>query len=238
MNLLLLQPSEASESGTFVVNGLRARHILQVLGKREGDTLRVGVLNGKCGIGKVLSVREDSLLIGELNLSTQPPPPAPIQLVLALPRPKAVGRLLQSVTEIGVKKIVLLNSTKVEKYYWSAHQLRQENLLNHMVMGLEMCKDTILPELRVERLFRPFIEDTLKGWLGNSSGYVAHPSGEALIPSRAFTKSQNCIAIGPEGGWSDFEVEMFRQAQFKVVHFGERILSCETAVPTILSQFL
>lgn len=238
MNLLLLDPNERLDAETFCVDGRKAQHIQAVLGKRPGDLIKLGLLNGKCGTGQILSSENNKIVIGQLELPHLPPAPAPIQLILAMPRPKVLGRILEAATELGVKQIVLINAAKVEKCYWSAHQLKVEHFEKHLIQGLELCKDTVVPEVRLERLFRPFIEDHLAQWLVNSRGIVADASGEDFPMLKAQISAPLCLAIGPEGGWTEFELRLFRQRDFSVMRFGERTLSCEAAVPAFISRLL
>jgi len=232
MNLLLLDPEQSLADGRFQITGARAKHVQKVLRKKIGDTIRVGLLGGKCGYARIVESSADGLSLGDLELSMPPPVPSRVRLILALPRPKVAGRLLENITELGVKDVVLVNSSKVESSYWSAHQLKTENIKQHLLAGLEISRDTILPQVSLKRSFRAFIEDDLPGWAGNHLKILAHPNGEDLQHHPATTGL--CLAVGPEGGWSDFEVDLFKEHGFQTVRFGSRVLSCETAVPALL----
>src|SRR5512138_2696984 len=105
MNLLLLEPEELGEDGTTRLHGRRARHVREVLGAASGARIRVGVVGGRMGEGEVLSAGEDALLLAA-RLDQEPPPPAPLQLLIAIPRPKILRRVLQAVSSLGVKRVV------------------------------------------------------------------------------------------------------------------------------------
>jgi 16S rRNA (uracil1498-N3)-methyltransferase len=94
----------------------RLNHIQTVNNACIGDELRVGLVNGKIGKGIITSLDNNACIL-DITLVSSPPPALPITLLLALPRPKMLKRILQTSAAMGVKKIVLLNSYRVEKSF-------------------------------------------------------------------------------------------------------------------------
>jgi RsmE family RNA methyltransferase len=170
----------------------------------------------------------------DVLLEREPPPPLPGLLVLALPRPKVLRRVIRSVTALGLKRLVLLNAFRVEKSYWSSPVLAPDSLRQEMVAGLEQARDTVFPEILLRPLFKPFVEDELSGLAGESLCLVAHPGAAEACP-RAVTRPVT-LAVGPEGGFIPYELETLGNAGFSQVHCGDRILHVETAIPTLLSR--
>jgi RsmE family RNA methyltransferase len=198
-----------------------------------GDELKVGLLNDRIGTGTVILLDRTSLEM-DVRFERQPPAALPVTLLLALPRPKALRRVIRSATALGVKRIVLLNAYRVEKSYWSSPSLGAASLKEQMVAGLEQSRDTVLPEVLFKRLFRPFVEDELPALITDTLAIVAHPAAAAACPRNAGCAVT--LAIGPEGGFIPYEIEKFAAAGFVVVHCGERILGVETAVPALLAR--
>lgn len=235
MNLLLLLPEDRLENGQFRIDGRRFRHIGEHLKLDLGATLRAGLLDGQLG-----SARIESLQTQSLNVSFTPikPPPAPtdIILLLALPRPKMLKRILIDITTLGIKRLVLLNSYKVEKSYWSTPELHASLLHEKLLLGLEQAGDTQLPQLQLEKRFKPFMEDRLPALCQDRLNLLAHPGDYPTVPCAI--QQPAVVAIGPEGGWTDYERDCFLQAGFACRSLGERILRVETAVPTLLGRLL
>ena len=102
-------------------------------------------------------------------LDRQPPPRPGVDLVLAVPRPKALRRILAAAASLGVDRLVLLAAARVEKSYLASPVLRPERLRKHLLDGLEQAQDTVLPEVHLEPRFRPFIEDRMDALLGPAS---------------------------------------------------------------------
>lgn len=198
-----------------------------------GDELCVGVLNGKIGTGKVTHL-DQALLEMEVTLDQQPPAPLPLTLVLALPRPKVLRRVLRAVSAMGVKRIMLLNCFRVEKSFWRSPALASDAIQEQLVLGLEQAKDTVLPEVLLRPLFKPFVEDELPGLVKGTRPLLAHP--KAAEPCPRELKSAATLVIGPEGGFIQYELDKLIGCGFTAVQMGERVLSVETAVPALISR--
>jgi 16S rRNA (uracil1498-N3)-methyltransferase len=234
MNLILLFPDDFFDQADRVrLQGRRLKHVLTVHRAAMGDELCVGMLNGNIGTGRVILLTE-SLLELEVRFDQQPPAALLLTLVLALPRPKVLRRVLRSASAMGVKRIVLLNCFRVEKSYWQSPFLESDAIKEQLVLGLEQAKDTVLPEVLLRPLFKPFVEDELPGLIKGTLPLVAHPGASAPCPRNM--KSAATLAIGPEGGFIQYELDKLVQCGFTAVQMGERVLNVETALPALISR--
>jgi len=180
----------------------------------------------------VLRLDERELVI-RASLTEAPPARPGIDLLLALPRPKALRRILPSAASLGVDRIVLVNAARVEKSYFDSAVLAPEAMRELLILGLEQARDTRLPDLLVRKRFRPFVEDELDSLWPGAARFVAHPAAEAAAsggPERAV------VAIGPEGGWVPFEIELLRARGFTPFTLGPRPLRVEVALPYALGM--
>ncbi|HLT31345.1 MAG TPA: 16S rRNA (uracil(1498)-N(3))-methyltransferase [Myxococcaceae bacterium] len=237
MNLLLLQPEDFREDGTVHLTGRRAAHAREVLRAQEGSSLRVGRRDGQVGRATVLANDVDGLHL-DICLESPPPPRAGVTLILAIPRPKALKKVLPAVASLGVDRVFLVNAARVEKSYFDSHVLRPESVETLFGLGLEQARDTVAPELHLRPRFRPFVEDELPGRLdGVPLRLLPHPTAEQplqALPQRPWGPA--ALAIGPEGGWVPFEVDLLSRQGFLPVSLGPRILRVEVAVPLLLGQ--
>ncbi|MNF66187.1 16S ribosomal RNA methyltransferase RsmE [compost metagenome] len=233
MNLLLLEDADFIAADRARLTGRRLKHLHDVHRAEAGDSLRVGHLGGLMGQGRLLHLAADC---AELEVSLDQPPPAklPITLLLALPRPKMLRRVLQTVAAMGVPRLVLLNSYRVEKSFWQTPFLEPAAIREQLILGLEQARDTVLPEVIIEKRFKPFVEDRLPQIAADTLGLVGHPGDHPPCP-RAVERPIT-LAIGPEGGWIPYEVEKLREAGLTPVQLGERILRVETAVTALLAR--
>ena len=241
MNLLLLRQGELGPDGTARLTGRRLLHAQEVLKAQRGDALRVGVLDGELGTGEVLSL-DPAALVLRVSLGAQPPPRAGVDLLLALPRPKALKKILPALASFGAGRIVLLNAARVERSFFSSPVLEPAALEELLCLGLEQARDTRLPEVMLRERFRPFVEDELDAlFAGQPVRLLAHPGAPPLrsvLPARppaaAAPAAPLLLAIGPEGGWVPFELALLGARGFAPVSLGARPLRTEVAVSALL----
>ena len=233
MNLVLLLPEDLVAPDRARLMGRRLAHVREVHRAAVGQDLAVGLLGGAMGRGRVVHLDAEVLEL-ELSLDQPPPPKLPLTLVVALPRPKVLNRVVAAAASLGAARLVLLNAWKVEKAYWASPRLSPESLRQQLLLGLEQAKDTVLPELRLARLFRPFVEDELPGLLEGGTGLLAHPGSGEGAP--AVLAAPITLAIGPEGGWVEAEVQSLLRAGLQPLDLGPRILRTETALAALVGR--
>lgn len=234
MNLLLLFKDDfINNAGRIRLEGRRFRHVFDIHRPSVGDELRVGLVGGLVGTGRIILLKDTSLEM-DVSLFNAPPAALPLTLILALPRPKVLRRILLSVTAMGVKQIILFNSFRVEKSFWQSPVLQPENIQRQLILGLEQARDTILPEVLLRPLFKPFAEDEMPSLIKDTLLLVADPGAKEPCP-RAVGQPVT-LAIGPEGGFIQYEIDKLISCGFHAVHLGERILNIEAAVPALISR--
>jgi 16S rRNA (uracil1498-N3)-methyltransferase len=218
MQLLLLQPGD-------LLSGSRYRVRREI----AGEEIVVGVIDGRVGTGRVVERGSDFTDL-DVTLDREPPLPLPLTLILALPRPKVLNRVIASAASMGIKRIFLINSWRVEKSYWKSPKL--QHLRDQAILGLEQARDTVMPQIETRRLFRPFVEGELGSFKGRK--LVAHPYADRECP-RGIDEPVT-LAIGPEGGFIDEEIASLKRIGFEAVSVGPRILRVETAVASIVGR--
>lgn len=239
MNLILLFNEDfvagAPElaGGRVALVGRRCEHMRAIHRAALGDELCVGVADGRIGRGRVIAL-EESRVEMDVVLDREPPAALPVNLVLALPRPLVLKRVLISATAMGVKKIFLIQANRVERSFWNSKVLRDGELEKPLILGLEQAKDTMIPDVQLRTRFRPFVDDELPSIIKGTRALVAHPEGIEECP-RAVSGPVTLV-MGPEGGFVPFEIERLETSGCSVVHLGERILRVETALPALLAR--
>jgi 16S rRNA (uracil1498-N3)-methyltransferase len=176
VNLLLLEADQLRGTRA-VLSTIQARHARDVLRVVPGQDLRVGMLDGPRGVGRVVRI-DDSL---ELECAFEPhlPPVPDIDVLLALPRPKVMRRLWAQLAALGVGHIILTNAARVERNYFDTHVLEPALYRPLLVEGLQQAQDTRLPRVSIHRRFRPLVEDELDALSPSDLRFAAHPSTDA-----------------------------------------------------------
>jgi RsmE family RNA methyltransferase len=232
VNLLLLRDEDFTGPQTVRLTGRRARHAHEVLRASDGASLRVGRLGGMVGLGEVLRA-EPELLELLVSLTDPPPPRARVDLLLAVPRPKALKKVLPAAASLGVGRVVLVNAARVEKSYFDSKVLAPSFVEELLVLGLEQARDTVPPQVLVRDRFRPFVEDELPSLFAGARKLLPHPTAPEPMPMLD-AGAPAVFAVGPEGGWVPFEVELLEAAGFQPFTLGPRVLRVEVCVPYLL----
>ena len=237
MNIILFNHEEVQQA-TITVTDHRARHIIKTLRAKTGDTLITGEINGPKGTSRVQHIDKQTVSFDTITHNQQQSRPG-IDLIMALPRPIMLKRVLAQVATFGVNHLFIINSNRVEKSFFSSSILQSEKIERRLLDGLEQASATALPTVSIHTRFRPFIEDVLPEQMTNySHTALAHPNARDalhdIIPHN--TTGHILLVIGPEGGWVEYEVSQFAALGIASFGMGERILRVDSVVPALLSQ--
>ena len=239
MNLILVEPSAVGGDGTVRLSAAQSAHVLDVLKAAQGSVVRVGVIDGATGLGAIASVTGRCV---ELRCEFETIPERPrVDLLLALPRPKVLRRLWSHVAALGVGQVILTNAEKVERDYFGNHLLHEDVYRPLLIEGLQQARDTRLPRVSIHRRFRVLVEDHLDGLCPDARRIVAHPvaprTGGASVAAAlaGIGTGRVLLAVGPEGGWNDFELALLESRGFARVGMGPRTLSTTTACIALLA---
>lgn len=241
MNRILFERGEITD-GVATFGGARAEHILGVLHGEVGQVLKTGEVDGMIGTGEIVEIiRGEEGLQMKVSVCHDRQSLRPwVDLVIAPPRPRVMKRLLPQLAAMGVGRIVLVGAKKVEKDFWGATLLKEETYRPLLIDGLMQAGTSILPEVVVRRAFRKFLAEELDVMLAEGRRIVAHPYGadrkdESASPSRP---RRVVLAVGPEGGWTDDEVELLESKGFERYSLGARILRTDTATIALLARLM
>jgi RsmE family RNA methyltransferase len=227
MNLLLFESNEIKGDDTVCFQDRRSEHIIKILGCKTGDIIRAGMINGPVGNGEIVSILgkdENAEVVLRFSAQDAQPERPAFDLIMGMVRPIMLKRLLAQVASLGVGRIFLINSNRVEKSFFESGILEDENYRAYLIQR-----------------FRPFIEDLIPTIANKYSRMlVAHPEAGQSLRQVIGTeiRGRTLLAVGPEGGWVDFEVQKFIEQTFKPVTMGSRVLRTDTAVVALLSQLM
>ena len=237
MNILLLPEIEKGQTCLTLTEVSQIKHVQQVLELETGDRLKVGSLQGNLGSAVIEAVSDTQLKLTDITLDIPPPSKLDLTVILALPRPKVLRRLIMDMTAIGVREIILVNSYRTDKSYWQSPMLAR---IDEFVReGLQQGVDTIPPVIQLKKRFKPFVEDELSQWSISHTMVVAHPY--STLSFNQFieqTGLPQVLCIGAEGGWIEYEVGLLQDHGCQAVTIGQRILRTEAAVNALCGRYL
>ena len=237
MNLLLVEPGEVGEGATVVLTDRRAEHLRRIIGVTVGQTVRAGIVGAGIGTAEVTSDDGTTMTL-RLALTAAPSLPLPIELILAIPRPKVLTRVIETAAAFGVARIDLTNAWRVDKSYLASPRLADAALSYALRFGAEQGATTHIPPLTIHDRFMGLLDAR---WPTATAGtpvtrLLAHPNAPPI--EQAAMTWPLAIAIGPEGGWIQREIDTFVERGFTPVSIGGPILRVEAALSATLGQLL
>ncbi len=241
MNIIFLFKKDQVKNKIYKISDERFRHINEVLKSDEEDILEVGFLNGPKGSARVIKLNENFIELEIINLKEISAAEYNIDLICALPRPQTLKKILPTIATIGVRKLHLIRANRVEKSYFQSPLVSSEKQFPYLLEGLSQGKLTRMPEVTIHNKFRPFFENYLPEAESSENNpalkVVAHPDTEQTFYDFVNNDVKRIIvAIGPEGGWVPFEIELMERQGFSLVNISNSILRVETAVTASLAQ--
>ena len=235
MNLILIEPHELAGELATLRDG-RATHIRQVLHGRPGATVRIGLLDGPRGVGTITALDDEFI---ELRCAWEQdiPPALRVDLLLALPRPKVMRRLWAQLAALGTGRLALTNAAKVERNYFDTHVLEEATYRPLLLEGLQQAQDTRLPLVSIHKQLKPLVEDRLDELFPHTLRLLADPAARETVHDRipAGFAGRVLLAVGPEGGWTAFEQDLFARQDFVGIGLGPRTLRTDTACVALLA---
>lgn len=241
MNLLLVEPGELEDGDTVRLSDRRAAHLRAVLGAGVGSRVRAGILGGGTGTAEVIADDGTALEL-RLAIAEPPRPPLPIELVLAVPRPKVLSRTVEIAAAFGIERIALTNAWRVDKSYLASPRIAPPALAHAARLGAEQGATTHVPPIAVHRRLMELLDAR---WPAGgteptapaTTKLIAHP-GAPFLETAVTGAGPITLAIGPEGGWIAREVDTFVARGFAPVSLGAAILRVEAAVAAALGQLV
>lgn len=237
MNIILLSDHEFITADSAVIhNQSTIVHLKTVLNAHHGDFIKLGKLGGDMGHGRIAHMDENQVVLSEITLTKSPPCKLNLVVILALPRPKVLRRLVMDMTAAGVRHMVFINSYRTDKSYWSSPLLSR--LDEFVIEGLQQGIDTIPPQITLAKRFKPFVQDDLPSLIGDGGAIVAHPYAEEYFGKLTQNQLPQVLVVGAEGGFIPYEIQLLGSVGVQAASLGKRILRTEAAVNALLGRWL
>jgi RsmE family RNA methyltransferase len=241
VNLIILTENDKTIEGEYCLDDYRAEHIRDILKLKDNDILEIGLLNGPSGKARIESQKGNKIFLSCLDLHDDHDISPQIDIICALPRPQILKKVLLYSAMMGVRRLHLIRANRVEKSYFQSPLLEPKNYTSYLIEGLSQGKLTRLPEVQFHDRFRRYFEDIFpdleKQELNNSVRLLPDPESENSLAGIFTRKAERItIAVGPEGGWVPFEIELMERLGFLRYALGRWVLRVESAIVAAIAQ--
>lgn len=217
--------ADLPEAGAAVLEDLEAHHLIHVLRASPGDIIELFNGTGLVASAQITSLHKRDAKLQILGSHREESAARQIIVATAVPKGSRFDWLIEKATELGVTRIIPLRTAR------SVVDPRDSKLEKQRQTVIAACKQSgrnHLLELSPTTTWSDFASRDLE----QGASYIAHPGPAArpASPSHWEGKSAIVFAIGPEGGFTNDEVDLAIHHGAIPVSLGPRILRIETAV--------
>ncbi len=215
--------------GVVTLQGSEAHHLAHVCRFRPGDQLVLFNGNNREYVARVVRIDRRAV---ELEVVSERCPPSesryPLHIAAALPKGERADWMIEKLTELGVTTFTPLQTHRSIAIASSAKLERMRRLV---IEASKQCGRNVLMEIREPKAWQDFcVAATAEG-----QRWMAQPGGSPLSVDQQ--PGPTTVAIGPEGGWAEEEVELARAAGWRCLDLGPRTLRVETAAMVCAALF-
>jgi len=237
LNSLLVLPEELISDTQALIRGARARYLLEYHDLKLGIEIKALLWGSGAGKAKITSIGADQVGLN-LSLDQAPLPRPNVDLIVAVPRPQTLKKVLALSAMAGIGQLHFVKTARVEKSYLQSKSLQTENIRDELIKGMEQVCDSTAPEV-----FKEWSLSVLLEKLAQSSGprllLLADPNSKDNLTQYQSALSKQTgltIFLGPEAGFENTEIELLLASGFKGINLGKRILRTEFALAYLLGQ--
>jgi 16S rRNA (uracil1498-N3)-methyltransferase len=223
---------ERFDGGRALMEGEAAHHLGRVLRAQPGQVYELSD-GTQVWLGRIDVVTRDRVEFALTEQVAAGGDEFEITLLLSVVKFDAFEWALEKATELGVARVVPLGAARSEKALVAAAAKRAERWRRILVESSQQSRRVKVPELEAVRKPEAAFSST-----GGELRILLSESPEAATLRDCLDGSSSrdaVLAIGPEGGWTDWEFAAARAAGFREASLGKRILRTETAVVAALA---
>lgn len=223
----------------MVIKDVDAKHISKVLRMQPGDKIQIVSDDGVTAIAEIVSLQADNVVVKCLEkLAESHEPSVKITLAQGLAKGEKMDFIIQKAVEMGVSSIVpVAMEHSVVRLEGAKADKKVERWQKIAEAAAKQSKRDIIPQVQPVQ--------TMQQMLANNDlqhKIIAYECEDRLGLKTALQSCDNLqellLIIGPEGGISEFELELARKNGAVPVSLGKRILRTETAGVVALSAIL
>jgi 16S rRNA (uracil1498-N3)-methyltransferase len=224
------------EEGMLKIEGDEVKHIRKVLRLKAGDEIVVFDGLGKEFEGTIVEEGLSSVMIKIQNIfSSKGDSPFEVTLAQSLLKGEKMDYLIQKTTELGVKEIIPFFSSRSVPLLEKSRRLKRHHRWEKIAIeASKQCGRGVVPKIESLQDYSDMLHaastDDLRLILWEREGIKLKE-----VLGRSKEKMKVFFIIGPEGGFSQDEVDESKRAGFLPVTLGRRILRAETAGLCFLS---
>jgi 16S rRNA (uracil1498-N3)-methyltransferase len=217
--------AEEFSGNQAALTGAHADHLVRVLRARVGQEFDIST-GGVVRRGRIATVQDDRVEF-ELGEEVTAAPVPDVTLLLAVFKFDRMEWAIEKCTELGVSRIVPVIARRTDAHLASAATKRADRWRRLALQAAEQSRRAVSPEIAAPIK----LQDAVNGTNVASRIVLAESEEQVLLRDVLASRPEGeiVLAIGPEGGWVEDELQLFQGAGFVSASLGNTILRAETA---------
>jgi 16S rRNA (uracil1498-N3)-methyltransferase len=225
---------QLNEAGVVTLTETEAHHLMHVLRGAPNDIVDVFNGSGLAATCRIATLRKREVELEVVSFRRDTPPPTFLTLATGVPKGDRFDWLIEKATELGVGRIIPLVTSRsvVDPRTSKLDKLRQT-----VISACKQSGRNHLMEITKVHSWADFVKQVIP----EQRVLIAHPQGDTWDSASCHPSTDlrpPCVAIGPEGGFSDEEFRTAISAGAHPVHLGRQILRIETAAIALAAKIL
>lgn len=216
-------------NGQAELRGDEARHLTRVLRVEAGQHFEISD-NSSVYLAEVAEARGDRVVFRIESPIDSPPPPVLVTLCAALVKFDRFEWIVEKATELGVARILPVETTRVEKGLYEASRKRSERWARIARESSQQSRRARLPEILPAVRFDAAVATEAEARL-----FLDEAGAPPLLGVLPASPASVALLLGPEGGWTDAERARAIESGWTAAGLGAQILRAETAAIAALA---
>lgn len=241
--------TENISSEQAVITGADVNHIRNVLRMKPGDEMLVSDGRGMDAVCRISLITDEEVVADVISRADDRELPVRLTLYQALPKGDKMETIIQKCTELGVSRIVPVESSRCVVKLDSKTKVKKVERWQKIAQSAsEQSQRGCIPEISDVMCFKDVVQEAKMHGI-NVFAYERADDRESLKKllaacREAGEEAGKCsgleigIFVGPEGGWSEEEADMAREAGISWITLGQRILRTETAGMAVIAAVM
>lgn len=227
-------PELKEQDSSITITGEEYHHIIDVFRKSIEDEILLTNGKGLLAKAKIISINKKNLTVSILSINKEKQSQPKIAVAFSLLKNKHDFLIIEKLTELGVKEFFpIITDRTVRK----SSKNTFIKFIKTAITAIKQCDNAFLPKVNITTSLTELLENIKK----NYKPVVALEVGEnrQLWEVLSSLNEENiCLIFGPEGGFTQEEIEMFKNKKIQTFSLGNHIVRAETAAIAASAQLV
>ncbi len=227
-------PDLKEQDSGITISGEEYHHIIDVFRKSTNDKILLTNGKGLLVKAKIISISKKKIVVSILTRNKEKQSQPKIAVAFSLLKKKHDFLIIEKLTELGIKEFFPIITDRTVRKSSKNTNLKFRKIA---VTAIKQCDNAFLPEVNITTSLTELLEN-IKNKYVPVVALETRESRQLWEILSSLEEEHICLIIGPEGGFTNKEIEMFKSKGIQTFSLGNHIVRAETAAIAASSQTL